>query len=237
MDHLFSHLAVADIHHDLLRNIVSLNESEDPFDDLSSNTEECFLARQVESDTRPLPYHSHTPEIHRPFEEALWLNAIHWPFKNQQTSRFSDGSFGVWYGSDRLETSVYESAYHWFRGLLCDAGFEHEEVTIERTLYAVACDAILLDFRSAADNYPNLLHKTDYTFTQAIGTRIHREGHPGLLTFSARHQGGINYALLNPNVLSNPRQQSQLSYRLHGQTITVEEKPGVPCMEITIDTF
>lgn len=70
MDHLFSHLAVADIHHDLLRNIVSLNESEDPFDDLSSNTEECFLARQVESDTRPLPYHSHTPETHRPFEEA-----------------------------------------------------------------------------------------------------------------------------------------------------------------------
>ena len=237
MDNLFSHITVADIHHDLLRNIVSLNVSENPFDDLSSNTEEWVLARQVESNTRPQPYAVAHPEIHRPFEDAQWLNAIHWPFKNRQASRFSDGSFGVWYGSDTLETSVHESAYHWFRGLLCDAGFEHEEVTIDRTLYAVACDAILLDFCPVAEKYPNLLHKTDYTFTQPIGARIHREGHPGLLTFSVRHQGGINYAILNPNVLSNPRQQSQLSYRLYGQTITVEEHPGMPRMEIEIDTF
>jgi hypothetical protein len=237
MDQLFSRLTVADIHHDLLRNIVSLNESENPFDDLSSNTEEWFLARQVESDTKPLPYQSHTPEIHRPFEDALWFKAITWPFKNQQASRFSDGSFGVWYGSDTFETSVHESAYHWFRGLLSDAGFEHENVTIERTLYAVACDAILLDFRTVAENYQDLLHKTDYTFTQHVGARIHREGHPGLLTFSVRHQRGINYAVLNPNVLSNPRQQSQLTYRLHGQTITIEENPGVPCMEIKTRDF
>jgi hypothetical protein len=237
MDHLFSRLAVADIHHDLLRNIVSLNESENPFDDLSSNTEEWFLARQVESDTKPLPYQSHTPEIHRPFEDALWFKAITWPFKNRQASRFSDGSFGIWYGSDRLETSVHESAYHWFRGLLCDAGFEHEEVTIERALFAVACDAVLLDFRPVAENYQDLLHKTYYTLTQPVGARIHREGHPGLLTFSVRHQGGINYAVLNPNVLSNPRQPSQLTYRLHGQTITIEEATGVPCLEIAIDKF
>ncbi len=237
MDQLFSHITVADIHHDLLRNIVALNESENPFDDLSSNTEEWFLARQVESDARPQPYQSHTPEIHRSFEDALWLNAITWPFKNRQTSRFSDSSFGVWYGSDTLETSVHESAYHWFRGLLCDAGFETEEVTIDRKLYAVACDAALLDFRSVAANYPNLLHKTDYTFTQSIGARIHREGHPGLITLSARHHEGVNYAVLNPNVLYNPRQHSQLSYRLHGQTITVEDTTGVPCMEIAIDAF
>ena len=237
MDNLFSHITVADIHQDLLRNIVALSDSEEPFEDLSSNPEEWLVALQLESDARPLPYQSYTPEIHRPFEDALWFKAINWPFKNRQTSRFSDGSFGVWYGSDTLETSVHESAYHWVRGLLCDAGFEHEKVTIERTLYAVACDAVLLDFCPVAANYPTLFHKTDYTFTHSIGARIHREGHPGLLTFSARHERGINYAVLNPNVLSNPRQQSQLSYRLHGKTITVEEHPGVACMEIAIDTF
>ncbi|MBZ4219193.1 MAG: hypothetical protein LAC69_03250 [Chlorobium sp.] len=47
----------------------------------------------------------------------------------------------------------------------------------------------------------------------------------------------MNYAVLNPNVLSNPRQHSQLNYRLHGHTITVEDTIGVPCMEIAIDAF
>ena len=176
-------------------------------------------------------------EIHLLLEDDLWSNAITWPFINRKSNRFSDGSFGVWYGSDTLETSVYESAFHWFRGLLCEAGFEQEEVVIDRKLYSVACDALLLDVRPLADNYPNLLHKTDYTFTQSVDARIHREGHPGLLTLSARHQGGVNYAVLNHNVLSSPRPHSQLTYRLHGQTITVEANPGVPCMEIAIDTF
>ncbi len=237
MDNIFSHITVANIHQELLRNIVDLSESEDPFNDLSSHPEEWLVARQVESDARPRPYQSHTPEIHRPFEDALWFNAITWPFKNWQASRFSDGSFGVWYGSNTLETSVHESAYHWVQGLLCDAGFEHEKVIIERTLYAVACNAVLLDFLPVGANEPNLLHKTDYSFTQSVGARIHREGHPGLLTLSARHQGGVNYAVLNPDVLSNPRPHCQLTYHLHGQSITIEENPGVPCMEIPIDTI
>ena len=162
MDQFFSHLTVTDIHHDLIRNIVSLSEAENPFDDLTSNTEEWLLARHVESDSRPRPYQSHTPEIDRPFEDDLWFRAITWPFNNRQTSRFSDGSFAVWYGSDTLKTSVYESAYHWFRGLLCDAGFEQEEVVIDLKLYSVACNTLWLDFRLIADNYPYLLHKTDY---------------------------------------------------------------------------
>ena len=39
-DNLFSHITVADIHRDLIRNIVHFNESEDPFDYLTSSTEE-----------------------------------------------------------------------------------------------------------------------------------------------------------------------------------------------------
>ena len=195
------------------------------------------MARQVESDARPLPYQSYTPEIHRPFEDALWFKAINWPFQNRQASRFSDSSFGVWYGCHRLETSVYESAYHWVRGLLFDAGFEHEEVSIGRRLYSVACDAILLDFCPLADNYPALLHKNDYTFTQQVGKIIQREGHPGLISLSVRHQEGVNYAILNPNILSNPRKHTELTYHLHGGSITVEKTPGVHCMEIQTSTF
>lgn len=239
MDHLFGQLKMTDIHRDLLRNIVSFHEQEDPFDDLTDHTEERRLAGQVESDTRPLPYQSHTPEIHRPFEDAVWFNAIHWPFtsENWQKSRFSNGLFGVWYGSDTIETTVYESAYHWLRGLLCDAGFENNAVVTRRTIYSVSCNAILLDFRHLVHSYPNLLHTTDYTFTQTIAERIHHEGHPGLISMSARYKMGVNYAVLNPVVLSDPRDYRQLIYRLHGRELTVETSPGVPCMKLATDAL
>lgn len=226
MNSLFAHIKLADIHQDVARNIVSLRESQDLFDDLTDDPAEWLLAQKVEDEVKPPLYASRTPLIDRPFEDAQWFNAIQWPFKHWQTSRFSDGSFGVWYGSESVETTVYESAYHWYRGLLSDAGFEQMAVIAERKVYWVACNAALLDFRQAAEMQLDLLHPSDYTFCQTVGSRIHREGHPGLLTQSVRRPAGENLAIFNPAVLSNPRHNCQLTYRLDGGQIVVEKQPG-----------
>lgn len=226
MSSLFAHTQLADIHRDVVRNIVSLRESQDLFDDLTDDPAEWLLAQKVEDEVKPPLYASRTPLIDRPFEDAQWFNAIAWPFKHWQTSRFSDGSFGVWYGSESVETTVYESAYHWYRGLLSDAGFEQMAVIAERKVYWVACNAALLDFRQVSDAQPELLHPSDYTFCQAVGARIHREGHPGLLTQSVRRPAGENLAIFNPAVLSNPRHNCQLTYRLESGQIVVEKQPG-----------
>ena len=226
MSSLFAHTQLADIHRDVARNIVSLRESQDLFDDLTDDPAAWLLAQKVEDEVKPPLYASRTPLIDRPFEDAQWFNAIQWPFKHWQASRFSDGSFGVWYGSESVETTVYESAYHWHRGLLSDAGFEQMAVIAERKVYWVACNAALLDFRQAADAQPDLLHPSDYTFCQAVGSRIHHEGHPGLLTQSVRRPAGENLAIFNPAVLSNPRHNCQLTYRLEGGQIVVEKQPG-----------
>jgi RES domain len=82
-----------------------------------------------------------------------------------------------------------------------------------------------------------LLHKTDYSTAQSVGARLHREGHPGLVSASARHAAGQNYVVLNPNVLSNPRHHSQLTYRLEGQHIVIEKQPGAVWMEIDTEAF
>ena len=232
MDGLFAHLTLTDVHRNVIRNVVSIGSSQDLFDDLTSNPAEWALAQQVEDEVKPPPYQSRTPVIHRPFEDATWANAIGWPFKHWQTSRFSDGAFGVWYGCDSAETSVYETAYHWFHGLLTDAGFEKEKVVGERKLYDVACDAALLDLRPLAAKYSGLVHKTDYSFTQSVGARLHREGHPGLVTTSVRYAPGHNYGVLNPAVLSNPRLHCQLTYRLDGHHIVIEKQPGVVWMDV-----
>lgn len=233
LNSLFDHARLADIHQDVARNIVSLRESQDLFDDLTDDPAEWLLAQQVEDAVKPPPYSSRLPVLDRPFEDAQWFNAIAWPFKHWQASRFSDGSFGVWYGSKTIETTVYESAYHWYRGLLSDAGFEEMAVTVERKVYLVACKAALLDFRQAADALPDLLHPSDYTFCQAVGARIHREGHPGLLTHSVRWRAGENLAIFNPAVLSNPRHTCQLTYRLEGGRIAVEKQPGTAWMTLS----
>jgi hypothetical protein len=236
-DSLFSKVSLTDVHRDVLRNIVSIRASQDLFDDLSENPDDWVRAQRIEAEVKPPPYQSRTPIIHRPFEDGKWFNAIAWPFKHWQASRFSDGSFGVWYGCDLVATSVYETAYHWFSGLLGDAGFDTERVIAERKLYSVACDAALLDLRPLIAKYGALIQKTDYSYSKSVGARLHREGHPGLITASVRHASGHNYAVLNPDVLSNPRDHCQLTYRLEGGRIVVEKQAGTTWTEIHTDSL
>lgn len=231
---VFDRLTLADIHQDVARNIVSLRQSQDLFDDLTNDPAEWLLAQKVEDEVKPPPYRSGTPVIDRPFEDAEWFNAIIWPFKHWQSSRFSDGSHGVWYGSESVETTVHESSYHWYRGLLGDAGFERMTVVAERKVYSVTCGAALLDFREAVDEYLDLLHPSDYGFCQSVGARIHREGHPGLLTRSVRRPAGENVAIFNPDVLSNPRPNCLLTYRLEGEQVVVERQSGVTWITLNV---
>ena len=76
------------------------------------------------------------------------------------------------------------------------------------------------------EKFPALLHQTDYGFTQQVGARLQREGHPGLVTPSARYVEGLVYAVFNPATLSSPRVNCMLTYRLKGEHIFVERRPG-----------
>ena len=234
---MFDQLTLADVRRDVCRNIVSLRSAQNLFDDLTDEPADWLLAQKVEGEVKPPLYRSGVPIIDRPFEDAVWFNAIAWPFKRRQASRFSDGSYGVWYGSESVETTVYESAFHWYRSVVSDAGFEVHEVIAERVVYAVACSAALLDIRQATDAYPDLLHPSDYTFCHSVGARIHREGHPGLLTRSVRRPAGENICIFNPAVLSKPRSHCQLTYRLGDGQIVVEKQPGSTWLTLKVASF
>lgn len=240
MGGVFEGLTLADIHQDLARNIKSIRVSQSLFDDLSDDQADWLVAEHHELASKPGRYESANTGIDRPFEEADWFNAIDFPFRNWMTSRFCDGRFGIWYGSDRVETTVHETVYHWRTSLLADAGFddrvqrgERPSIVSERKVFWVRCDAALADLRPRAADYPALLHPVDYAFTQSIGVRLHREGHPGLVTRSARCDGE-NYALLNPQVLSNPRLGCQLTYRLTAKFVEVEREIGKVWMRLPL---
>jgi hypothetical protein len=223
LDQLFDGLTLIDVHKDLARNIASLIISENLFDDLSNSPKDWETAIQVELDGKPKDYNSFSPILHRPFEESQWDNAIQYPFNQWTKSRFSNGSYGVWYGADTIQTSIYETAYHWYYGLLKDAGFDKVGMIAQRRVYLVHCDAALINLKEKVLSHPQITDPNDYNYCQSIGSRLSYEGHPGLLSRSVRNISGETYAIFQPKVLSAPRILAYFTYEVSHKGIQVSD--------------
>jgi hypothetical protein len=213
------------------RNIVSLRQSEDLFDDLTDGNENhSALAAALEAELKAkesLPL-----KIERGFH---YSTAIDFPFGTDawMGTRYSDGSFGVWYGGLDLKTTIHETAYHMMRLLYAEEGV-NERVVRERCVYNVDCQAVLIDVCGKETDYPQLIASDDYSFTQSIGKRLHKEGHPGLLAPSARLANGVCLAAFNPRILRNPQIACYLTYTFDPKTgvVEVERTPGKVELEI-----
>lgn len=207
---------------DLFRNIVSLRESRDLFADLADGDAALshiatYAEMRVKEDI-PGGF------LNRGFH---YTTAINYPFDHEPylATRYGNGGYGVWYGSMELNTSIHETCYHMMRG---EEGVEGLKSPIirERAVYLVGCQAVLIDLRGKQKTFPWLV-ADDHGMTQAVGGRLQREGHPGLLAPSARCIG-TNLAAFKPVILSNPRHHCYLTYRLDPVTrrISVERQPG-----------
>jgi hypothetical protein len=221
---------VADFHGDLVRNIKGLRRSQDLFDDLSADPADRAAALAAEGATR-IP--SAAPMISRPFDYG---SVITFPFlpHNWQATRFSDGlAYGVWYGALELETTVYETAYHWHRFVTDSFPSEKREIVGERRVLDVRCDAILLDLRGKERRSPGLVDRRDYGYAQGLGRYLKQQSQNGLLVRSAR-AAGDNAALLRGDVLSNVREKCFLTYRTSAaaEEIVVERSPGKKWLQI-----
>ena len=231
MEELLSQASLFDFKSDAYRNIVSLRVSESLFDDLSDEPEDHALAQEIEYRSKPPSYRDGATIINRPYDEADYNNAIKYPFYNWSDNRFSDGTYGVWYGSAELETTIHETAYHWRNGLLKDANWQDlEGIVIERRVHLVHCHAAIIDIRPLCNEHSYLVGDS-YHDTQALGRRIHHEGHPGLFTKSARC-GGDNIAIFRERVLVDPRPLCYLTYTTHSSGIQIERKPGQIILDI-----
>src|SRR5215510_5887952 len=93
--------ANADFHADLVRNIKTIRETQDLFDDLSSDPRDRAVAVAPEAEARmPTP----AAVVTRPFDYGTVLSHSFDP-SNWHGTRYSDARrFGVWYGSVEAET-------------------------------------------------------------------------------------------------------------------------------------
>lgn len=216
--------ANVDFHDDLVRNIPGIRESQHLFDDLSPDPADWAIAIAAEGAER-IP--TAAALISRPFDYGTVISysfdSAHW-----QATRFSDGTtYGVWYGSLDVETTVYETAWHWYRFVTDSYPAEDREIVTERRVFDARCDALLIDLRGKETAYPDLVSRTSYAFTQQIGRYVHAQGLNGLLARSARCDG-TNAAVFKPERLSNVRDRTFLTYRLNAarDTFLAERTPG-----------
>jgi len=215
--------ANVDCHDDLVRNIPGARESRNLFDDLSSDPADWDVAVAAEGAQR-IP--TAAALITRPFDYgsviAYSFDAAHW-----QATRFSDGStYGVWYGSRAVDTTVYETAWHWYRFVLDSFAGEDREIVTERRVFDVRCDALLIDLRGKEVAHPELVSRTSYAFTHRVGRYVHEQELNGLLVRSARCDG-VNASIFKPERLSNVRHRAYLTYRLNAarDTFVAERTP------------
>lgn len=209
---------------DLVRNIKTIRESQQLFDDLSADPLDWAVATAAEAEervptaaaivTRPFDYGS---VIHYSFDPSSW-----------QATRFSDARrFGVWYGSLDAVTTIYETVFHWHRFVMDSYAAEDREITGERRLFDVRCDALLIDLRGREVDYPDLVSRSSYAFAQSLGDYLFDQGANGVLVKSAR-SAGINAAVFRRERLSNVREKMLLTYRCNPvrDLCNVERAPG-----------
>lgn len=197
----------------VLRNIPTINHSQDLFDDLGGDVAAAGVAIAVEMATRPAHYEPGSPVIHRPFDEVEWISAVAYPFENINSSRLSTGlEYGVWYGSLSIETTIRETLHYQTAKLIDDfatAGFMPS--TVDRRVYELDLSRLLVDMTKPAKEALKFSNPADHSYAQMRAAQLRSAGAAGLLYKSARCSGN-NIGLFSADGLSNARVLCCLTY-------------------------
>ncbi len=120
-------------------------------------------------------------------------------------SRFTDGSYGVYYGARDLKTAIAETIYH--RECFLSATQESDtELTMRQYINRVALP--LHDIRENA-----AVHALDsYAAAQALGKALREKNSHGLLYRSVRDVGGECVAAFRPKTVTVPVQGGHFRY-------------------------
>ena len=124
---------------------------------------------------------------------------------NPEGSRFSDGSYGVYYAASDLETAVAEVGHHRARFLARTA---EPAIDIDLRCYRVPVRATLIDLRGRRAK-AGLLDPADYAASQAFGRSRREAGEAGIVHASVRRRAGECVALFTPRATVPPAVQSE----------------------------
>lgn len=132
---------------------------------------------------------------------------------NAEGSRFSDGSWGVFYAAHSVATAVEETVYHREKFMMATS---EPACELQMRCYRTSLDSKLHDLRGgwsaeqAADSY---------AASVALARQLRADGSNGIVFDSARHIGGECIAAFFPDVVAPCVQAKHLVYRWDGKRI------------------
>jgi hypothetical protein len=138
-------------------------------------------------------------------------------------SRFSDGTYGVYYAAHSMETAVRETAFH--RGRFM-AATDQPPGDVDMRAYVGRPLQPMVDVR--APRFASLHDPDSYLASQAFASPLRDREEWGLIYRSVRHEGGECFAAFRPQAVSIPVPGAALAYVWDGERISkVYEKSEV----------
>ena len=156
------------------------------------------------------------PEAERLFGPGSTCIMAAFTHLNPQGSRFSDGSYGVFYCARKRDTAIAEIRHH--AALFMQATAE-PPMRLQMRLYSVEAKGQVADLREASRAEPRIVDPDDYAYPQSIGRTLRAEGAQGILYPSVRHTGGECLAAFRTTLLKNCLHAAYLEYNWNGQGI------------------
>jgi hypothetical protein len=132
---------------------------------------------------------------------------------NPEGSRFSDGSFGVYYASRELDTAIRETVHHRERFM---ARTREPATQLQMRCYTTAISRRLHDLRGG---YPKAHDPDDHAPGQRLARRLRAAGSDGIVYDSVRRRGGQCAALFWPDCLAPCVQGPHFAYHWDGSRI------------------
>ena len=143
---------------------------------------------------------------------------------NPQGSRFSDGTWGVFYAANDLDTAIAETKHHRERFMRAT---EQPRMELDMRVYLVDLAGNLHDLRGRKRTHPLVYHDDSYAVGQNLARRLRDDGSNGIVYDSVRRAGGECAAVFIPRLLSNCRQERHLCYVWDGTRIATIYEKGV----------
>lgn len=137
---------------------------------------------------------------------------------NPKGSRFSDGSYGVYYAAREFETALRETVYHYEQYYAdADQGLIRSE---QMRVLVGTIDAEFHDVESLGEaERARVLDRDDYSAGRALAASLREEGSNGVHYPSVRQLGGACVGAFRPKAVGVPVQTKHLEYHWNGARI------------------